>query len=70
MTGEEEKVLRHYVVDVQKGLTTYTEFEEWIELMRDGSDDGDQEYKAVLAEAKAYERGLKDGEARAKKYAR
>lgn len=70
MIGEEEKVLRNYLVYVQRKILSYSEFDEWYETIRDGSDAGEQEYKQALNEAKIYERGFKDGEARAKKHAR
>ena len=36
-------------------------FEEWLRSTRDGSDDGEREYKAALAEARAWERGFQEG---------
>ena len=36
-------------------------FEEWLRSTRDGSDDGEREYKATLSEARAWGRGFKEG---------
>ena len=36
-------------------------FEEWLRSTRDGSDDGEREYKASLAEARAWDRGFQEG---------
>ena len=36
-------------------------FEDWLRSTRDGSDDGELEYKAALAEAHAWGRGFMDG---------
>ena len=36
-------------------------FEDWLRSTRDGSDDGEREYKATLAEALAWGRGFKEG---------
>ena len=52
MTHEEELMLREYLrMDAQN-------FEDWLRSTRDGSEDGEREYKGVLGEALAYGRGF------------
>ena len=55
MTHDEKTMLKGYLrLDAPA-------FEEWLRSTRDGSDDGEREYKAILAEVRAWDRGFQEG---------
>ena len=55
MTHDEETMLKGYLRLDGPGFT------DWLNTTRDGSDDGELEYKATLAEARAWWRGFMEG---------
>ena len=55
MTHDEETMLKGYL------RLDSPAFGEWLRSTRDGSDDGELEYKATLAEALAWGRGFMEG---------
>ena len=55
MTNDEATMLKGYL------RLDDPAFEDWLRSTRDGSDDGELEYKATLAEARAWGRGFKEG---------
>ena len=55
MTADEETMLKGYLRLDGPG------FEDWLRSTRDGSDVGELEYKATLAEARAWDRGFQEG---------
>ena len=55
MTHDEETLLKQYL-DLDGDA-----FEEWLRSTRDGSDPGELEYKAAFAEARAWDRGYREG---------
>ena len=52
MTHDEETMLKGYLRLDGPG------FADWLRTTRDGSDDGERKYKATLAEARAWGRGV------------
>ena len=55
MTHDEATMLKGYL-----RLDAHA-FEDWLRSTRDGSDDGEREYKATLAESRAWGRGFMEG---------
>lgn len=57
MTHEEELLLREYL------RLDGDAFDDWLHETRDGTIDGEREYKASLAQARAWQRGFQEGRA-------
>ena len=55
MTPDEETLLKGYL------RLDGDAFEDWLHETRDGTIDGEREYKATLAEARAWGRGFMEG---------
>ena len=55
MTHDEELLLKGYL------RLDGDAFDDWLHETRDGTIDGERDYKAVLAQARAWQRGFQEG---------
>ena len=60
MTGEDEMVLTEWLVRCG-AIAKATDYEDWYKRHRDGTADGELEFKGLLSNARAYQLGVHDG---------